>query len=70
MVCALSSALKHVNIGAAQVSWNTHGEFEHRGIYDNENKTLTEDAWDSLGYDLGSIALSDEYAESIGLPKA
>ncbi|KAF2115246.1 hypothetical protein BDV96DRAFT_599609 [Lophiotrema nucula] len=54
----------------AQLSWNTPGKFEHNGIYDNENSTVTEEAWDSLRYDLGSIALADEYVNSVGLPKA
>ena len=58
------------NAGAAQLSWNTPGEFEHNGIYDNKDPKVTEESWDSLRYDLGSIALSDEYVESVGLPKA
>lgn len=54
----------------AQLSWNTHGEFEHNGIYDNKDPKVTEESWDKLNYDLGSIALSDEYADSVGLPRA
>ncbi|KAF2785976.1 hypothetical protein K505DRAFT_368627 [Melanomma pulvis-pyrius CBS 109.77] len=54
----------------AHLSWTKPGEFEHNGIYDNANSTVTEEAWESLRYDLGSIALSDVYTEAIGLPKA
>lgn len=52
------------------MSWNTPGEFEHNGIYDNEDPKVTEESWDNLRYDLGSIALSDEYTDSVGLPRA
>jgi hypothetical protein len=58
------------NREAAQLSWDTPGEFEHKGIYDNKDPKITEESWDNLRYDLGSIALSDEYVESVGLPKA
>jgi hypothetical protein len=60
----------YLNTKAARLSWNTPGEFEHNGIYDSINSTLTEESWANLSYDLGSIALSDEYAESVGLPTA
>ena len=57
-------------MSVAQLSWNTPGEFEHNGIYDNKDPKVTEESWAKLNYDLGSIALSDEYADSVGLPRA
>ena len=35
-----------------------------------DNEALTNEAWDELGYDDGSIALDYEYAKMMGLPKA
>ena len=58
------------DVRLAKLSWNTPGAFEHNGIYDNKDPKVTEDSWAKLNYDLGSIALSDEYADSVGLPRA
>jgi hypothetical protein len=58
------------NMKAARLSWNSPGAFEHNGIYDNKDPKVTEESWDSLRYDLGSVALADEYIESRGLPRA
>jgi hypothetical protein len=54
----------------AGLVWDTPGEFEHQGRFDSKNLTLTEESWENLSYDLGSIAISDDEAASFGLPKA
>lgn len=54
----------------AGLVWDTPGEFEHHGIFDSKNATLTEESWANLKYDLGSVAISDEEAAGWGLPKA
>lgn len=43
---------------------------DHGGLYNSPNETLTNEAWESLEYDLGSVALTHEFAASKGLPPA
>ena len=65
-----SSLSTKSNAVKAQLSWNTPGEFVYNGIYDSQDTESTEEAWENLRYDVGSIALSDEYVKSTGLPIA
>lgn len=44
--------------------------FVYGGLYDGPNETLTNEAWDAINFDAGSIALDDAYVESLGLPIA
>lgn len=44
--------------------------FEHGGIYNSENETLTNAAWEDINIDAGSVALSDHYVAQKGLPRA
>lgn len=43
---------------------------DHDGIYNSPNETLTNEAWEHLSSDLGSVALPQAYAISKGLPPA
>lgn len=44
--------------------------YDHGGIYNSKNDTLTNEAWDAINIDPGSIALSDDYVARTGLPRA
>ncbi|KAL8836948.1 MAG: hypothetical protein Q9170_002709 [Blastenia crenularia] len=54
----------------AKLSWDTPSKFVYNGLYDSPNTTLTNDAWEALNFDPGSIALNDDFVESLGLLKA
>ncbi|KUJ16891.1 uncharacterized protein LY89DRAFT_585428, partial [Mollisia scopiformis] len=54
----------------AGLVWDTPNQFKSNTQYDSSNETLMELAWEALEYNLGSIALSDDYADSLGLPRA
>jgi hypothetical protein len=57
-------------LASAGLVWDTPDKFMLKGPYDSENATFTEQSWNNLNYDLGSIALSYDYAASLGLSKA
>ena len=54
----------------AKLSWDKWIKYEHGGLYSSDNETLTNEAWDAINYDSGSVALSDHYAIEMKLPKA
>ncbi|KAL9089358.1 MAG: hypothetical protein Q9159_002574 [Coniocarpon cinnabarinum] len=44
--------------------------FHYGGLYDSENDTATNEAWDALPIDYGSVAIDHDVAQSYGLPRA
>lgn len=54
----------------AGLVYDTIMQDDHGGLYNSPNETLTNEAWESLTSDHGSIALTNEYAASMGLPPA
>ena len=54
----------------AGLTWDTPSEFNLNGPFVDENETLANLAWEDVKDDLGSIALDDHYASSLGLPRA
>lgn len=55
---------------AAHLKWNVSTAFVYNGLYDSPNDTLTNEAWDAINFDAGSIALTDDLVTSLGLPVA
>ena len=51
----------------AGLVFDTPRRFTHHGAFNNPNDTSP---WESLNFDLGNIALGDDYADSKGLPRA
>ncbi|KAL9610188.1 MAG: hypothetical protein Q9167_005092 [Letrouitia subvulpina] len=52
------------------LSYDTIVQDDHGGLYNSPNEALTNEAWESMTYDLGSVALDSHYAASMGLPPA
>lgn len=44
--------------------------YEHGGVYNSENETEANEAWDKLSYQSGNIALDDDYVARMDLPEA
>ncbi|KAI9648978.1 hypothetical protein NHQ30_001544 [Ciborinia camelliae] len=65
----VSANLQH-STPFAHLEWNILRTFDHHNAYDSSNESSRNDAWASINYDRGSIALTDEYADSLGLPRA
>lgn len=57
-------------LSLAGLTYDTVMQDDHGGLYNSPNETLTNEAWESLTSDHGSIALTKEYAASMGLPPA
>lgn len=54
----------------ARLERNITRPWTYHGLYDSENKTKMDQAWDDISIDAGNVALGDSFVEAMGLPKA
>ena len=55
---------------AAGLQRNLTQSWTYHGLYDSGNSTMTDEAWENINIDAGSVALDSSYAEEMGLPRA